>query len=91
MNTLTNDFGGWVKVNSTNIIWYQEYFIHKSNLHAYHIAGTDGSVTCVKEKLQSGGIQFNTANKTPETDEICKWTGYIIGTFYPGDQLIMLI
>jgi len=88
---MTNDFGAYVKVNSSNIEWYKEFDIPKSGLHAYHIKGRDGSSTCITEKKQSGGIIFNTACKSLVTSSTCGWTGYVIGRFYPGNNLLILL
>jgi len=62
-------------------------------IYGYEVYGLDGSISCVKNDKQLGGIKFN--NNTSEVDNTtCMYEGILVGKFTPnriGQILLLLI
>jgi len=63
------------------------------SIYGYVVYGSDGSITCLTNDKQVGGIRFN--NDTREVDSLkCHFDGIRVGKFTPnriGQILLLLI
>ena len=68
-----------------NVINYVLYQLSKGT-YGYVIHGTDGSVSCVTNDKQVGGIKLNNDTKVVTSKECTNFTGVNIGTFTPNES-----
>ena len=83
VNGFTKNILDYIDVNSKYISWYQEYSVEGTGIHTYHIQAVDGTNACVTEGNHGSKLVLDFTDKTLNYDDICKWNGYILGTFYP--------
>ena len=83
INKLTNGAKAFINVHSNHIEYYYKYFIPATKQYAYHIKGSDNSITCIRETSTSD-ISFNAHCKQIVSDCDCEWFGYVVQSFYPS-------
>ena len=57
-----------------------EYSLSNNNL-GYRVTLLDGSIQCIVDQINNNNIVFVDANATVSTDEICGFTGMLIGGY----------